>query len=93
MDNLLSIFSQFGLPGLVILGLAYGILFLFKQGQAERALWHEERKIHVEQIQKYLQTSIEIIQANTKAMTELTLMLQKTRSDFIRGEKASEHKD
>ena len=75
-DTLLTIFSSYGLPGLVILGLAFWIFYQSKCFQEERKLWNEERKAWAETNEKYLETSIEVIQANSKALAELTAFVQ-----------------
>lgn len=76
-DSLLQIFSQFGLPGLVILGMAY---YIITQGTARDL----ERKQHIEAInlmQDRLDRQNELlfgtINNNTEKLVEFRISLDK----------------
>ena len=75
-EALLNLLSAYGLPGLVIFGMGWALYHQSKSFLEERKLWNEERKAWHEDAEKYLETSIEVIQANSKAMAELTVYIQ-----------------
>jgi len=82
--------AEYGILGLVVAGMAWALYYQAKSYRqqlrekdheidAERGLWNEERKSWHETNEKYLELSVEIIQANSKAMAELTAYIQQMK--------------
>ena len=75
-DIILAKLAEYGILGIVIAGLGFALYYQHKSFLEERKLWNEERKAWSETNEKYLETSIEVIQANSKALAELSALIQ-----------------
>lgn len=76
-QNLLTIFSQFGLPGLVILGLALYVVFLNKAQAVERKQFLDAISLFQDRLDKQNTLLFETIRANTEKLSEFKISLEK----------------
>lgn len=76
-QNLLSVFSQYGLPGLVILGMAMYIHFKDKGMTEERKQFMATLGLFQDRLDKQNALLFETIRANTEHLAEFKISLEK----------------
>lgn len=76
MNELVTIFAQHGLPGLIILGLWWELRKRTEEFNQKEALWHQRETFWQERLDAYVKQSLEVIDRNTAMAAELKTSLQ-----------------
>lgn len=76
-QNLLTVFSQFGLPGLVILGLGLYVHFKDKGMAEERKQFLTTLGLFQDRLDKQNALLFETIRSNTERLSEFKISLEK----------------